>query len=51
MRTFVLIPGAGGMAAAAGYDQEFTETVYFLHDVPAEVLADEEALTDYLLAA
>jgi pimeloyl-ACP methyl ester carboxylesterase len=26
-------------ARAAGYDQEFDEAVYFLHDVPAEVLA------------
>jgi len=29
-------------AAAAGYSQDFDEGVYFLHDVPAEVLADEE---------
>jgi pimeloyl-ACP methyl ester carboxylesterase len=29
-------------ARAAGYAEEFDEAVYFLHDVPAEVLAGEE---------
>ena len=29
-------------AAAAGYSQDFDEDLYFLHDVPAELLADEE---------
>jgi hypothetical protein len=29
-------------AVAAGYSQDFDEAVYFLHDVPAEVLADDE---------
>lgn len=29
-------------AAAAGYSQDFDEALYFLHDVPAEVLADDE---------
>jgi pimeloyl-ACP methyl ester carboxylesterase len=29
-------------AAAAGYSQEFDEALYFLHDLPAEVLADDE---------
>jgi hypothetical protein len=29
-------------AATAGYSQDFDEALYFLHDVPAEVLADDE---------
>jgi pimeloyl-ACP methyl ester carboxylesterase len=29
-------------AVAGGYSQDFDEVTYFLHDVPAEVLADEE---------
>jgi hypothetical protein len=29
-------------AGAAGYSQDFDEALYFLHDVPAEVLADGE---------
>jgi pimeloyl-ACP methyl ester carboxylesterase len=31
-------------AAAGGYSPEFDEVTYFLHDVPAEVLADGEGL-------
>jgi pimeloyl-ACP methyl ester carboxylesterase len=29
-------------ATAAGYSPDFDEALYFLHDVPAEVLSDEE---------